>query len=184
MSFYEEVRIAGFGGQGIILAGKLLAQTAMDCGKEVTYMPAYGAEMRGGTANSMVIISDEPIASPLVNNPDSLVAMSKASMNKFAPHLKADGLLVLNSSLIETKPDICDTIKVLAVPADEIAVELGNAKIANMVALGAYLQSIAVLTVESAARNLSKVLASRYHKTLPINTEALRRGALFVKREA
>ena len=132
----------------------------------------------------MVIISDEPIASPIVTHPDSLVAMSKASMNKFAPHLKADGLLVLNSSLIETKPDICDTIKVLAVPADEIAVELGNAKVANMVALGAYLYCIKALTIESAAKNLSKVLASRYHKTLPINTEALRRGALFVKREA
>ena len=145
-------------------------------------MPAYGAEMRGGTANSLIIISDKPIASPIVNNPNSLVAMSKASMNKFAAHIKPQGLLILNSSLIDTKPDICDTIKVCTVPADEIAVELGNPKVANMVALGAYLHCIKALTIDSAANNLAKVLASRYHKTLPINTEALRRGAEFAQK--
>ncbi len=100
---YEEVIIAGFGGQGIILAGKLLAQTAMKAGKEVTFMPSYGAEVRGGTANCMVVIADEPIACPVVGRRDSLIVMNTASLNKFAPHLKNGGLLVMNSSLIDSR---------------------------------------------------------------------------------
>ena len=100
-SFYEEVIIAGFGGQGIMLAGRLLAQTAMKAGKEVTYMPSYGAEVRGGTANCMVVMAERKIASPLVSKPDSLIAMNKASLNKFATRLKNGGLLVMNSSLID-----------------------------------------------------------------------------------
>jgi len=175
--FCEEVIIAGFGGQGIILTGRLLAQTAMKAGKEVTYMPSYGAEMRGGTANSMVVIADDPIASPLVSKPNSLIAMNKASLNKFAPRVKAGGLVVMNNSLIDTKPEVDETIDVLAVPADEIAVELGNQKCANMVVLGAYLQKSGLFGPDAAAACLADVLAARYHKTLPINSEALRRGA-------
>ncbi len=180
--FYEEVVIAGFGGQGIILAGKLLAQTAMKAGKEVTYMPSYGAEVRGGTANCMVIIADEPIACPVVGKPDSLVVMNNASLDKFAPHLKNGGLLVMNSSLIDDKPKLDESIEILKVPADEIAVQLGNAKVANMVALGAYLGRRGHLTTDAAAEALPDVLAERYHKTLPINTEALRRGAQFAQK--
>jgi 2-oxoglutarate ferredoxin oxidoreductase subunit gamma len=180
--FYEEVIIAGFGGQGIILAGRLLAQTAMKNGNEVTYMPAYGAEMRGGTANSMVIIADEPIASPMVSRPNSLIAMNKASLNKFAPRVKADGLVILNRSLIDIEPDVDETIDVSAVPADEIAVELGNQKCANMVAMGAYLQKRGLFGPDAAAACLADVLAARYHKTLPMNSEALRRGAEFAKK--
>ncbi len=177
----EEVIIAGFGGQGIILAGKLLAQTAMDAGKEVTFMPSYGAEMRGGTANSMIVIADEPIASPLVSHPDSLIALNKASLNKFAPAIKNGGLLILNSSLINSKPDIEKSIDILAIPADDIAIELGSQKSANMVALGAYLQKRGLLSADAAAKSLPDVLAKRYHKTLPLNAEALRRGAEFAK---
>jgi 2-oxoglutarate ferredoxin oxidoreductase subunit gamma len=177
--FYEEVIVAGFGGQGIILAGRLLAQTAMKAGKEVTYMPSYGAEMRGGTANSMVVIADEPIASPLVSRPSSLIAMNKASLNKFAPRVKGGGLVILNSSLIDVEPD--DTIDVLAVPADEIAVDLGNQKCANMVAIGAYLHKRGLFGPDAAAACLADVLAARYHKTLPMNSEALRRGAEFAE---
>ncbi len=181
-SFYEEVIIAGFGGQGIVLAGRLLAQTAMNAGKEVTFMPSYGAEMRGGTANSMVVIADEPVASPLVSSPDSVIVMNKASLNKFAPCVKTGGLLVMNSSLIDCEPDVDESIDVLAVPADDIAVELGSQKSANMVALGAYLQRRGLFGVDAAAKSLAYVLAERYHKTLPLNTEALRRGAEFAKR--
>jgi 2-oxoglutarate ferredoxin oxidoreductase subunit gamma len=125
-TLYEEVIIAGFGGQGIILAGKLLAQTAMAGGKEVTFMPAYGAEMRGGTANSMIIISDEPIATPTVSRPDSLIVMNKASMHKFASRLKSPGLLIYNSSLVEPDDlgELAGDIEVLAIPADDIAVAL------------------------------------------------------------
>ena len=178
---YEEVIIAGFGGQGILLAGKLLAQTAMKAGKEVTYMPAYGAEVRGGTSNCAVIVADEPIASPIVSKPDSLIVMNKASLNKFAPRLKTGGLLVMNSSLIDSKPQLDDTIEIIAVPADELAVELGNKKAANMVAIGAYLQKRGHLAPDAAAEALPDVLAKRYHQTLPVNTEALRRGAEFAK---
>jgi len=178
---YEEIIVAGFGGQGIMLAGRLLAQTAMKAGKEVTYMPSYGAEVRGGTANCMVIIANEPIASPLVDKPDSLIVMNKASLNKFASRLKNGGLLVMNSSLIETKPQLDDSIEITAVPADEIAIELGNKKAANMVALGAYFQKRGILSPDTAAACLPDTIAKRYHKTLPVNTEAIHRGAEFTE---
>ncbi len=180
---YEEVIIAGFGGQGIILAGKLLAQTAMTAGREVTYMPAYGAEVRGGTANCAVVIADEPIASPLVSRPNSLIAMNKASLNKFGGRVKPGGLLVFNSSLIDEKnlDSLDETIDILPVPADEFAVELGNQKASNMVALGAYLQKTGLFSADAAAQALPDVLARRYHKTLPVNTKALHRGAKFAK---
>ena len=179
--FYEEIIIAGFGGQGILLTGRLLAQTAMKQGLEVTYMPSYGAEVRGGTANCMVIIADEPIASPLVDRPDSLIVMNKASLNKFAPRLKNGGLLIMNSSLIDTKPKLDDSIEIIAVPVDEIAVELGEKRAANMVAIGAYLQKRGSLSPDAAAACLAETIAKRYHKTLPVNTEALHRGAEFAK---
>jgi len=182
--FYEEVIIAGFGGQGIMLTGKLLAQTAMEAGKEVTYMPSYGAEVRGGTANCMVVIAEEKIACPVVGKPDSLIVMNKASLNKFGPRLKNGGLLIMNSSLIDTEPQLDDSIEIIPVPADELAVELGSQKSANMIALGAYLQKRSAtggLTADGAAQALPDVLAERYHKTLPVNTKALRRGAEFAK---
>jgi 2-oxoglutarate ferredoxin oxidoreductase subunit gamma len=180
-SFHEEVIIAGFGGQGVILAGRLLAQTAMNAGKEVTFMPSHGAEMRGGTSNCMVVIADEPITSPLVSRPDSLIVMNKASLNKFAPCIKNNGLLVMNSSLIDGEPHIDGSIDILAVPADDIAIELGSQKNANMVALGAYLQRRGLFSVDAAAKSLPDVLAKRYHHTLPLNAEALQRGAEFAK---
>ena len=180
IGFYEEVTIAGFGGQGIIMAGRLLAHIAMKAGKEVTCMPSYGAEMRGGTANSMVIISDKPIASPIVSNPNSAIVMNKASLTKFGPKIKPGGLLVMNSSLIDEQPALDETIDIVAIPADEIAVEIGNSKSANMVILGAYLQKKGFSSPQAASQSLPEVLAKRYHKTLPVNTEALRKGGQFV----
>jgi len=177
IDIYEEVIIAGFGGQGIILAGKLLAQTAMQSGFETTYMPSYGAEMRGGTANSMIIVSDKPIASPVVTYPASLIVMNKASVNKFAQRVKSNGLLIYNSSLIDEIPDIDDSIETIAIPADDIAVELGSVKIANMVIFGAYLQKRGLLSIAQAAQALPNVLAERYHKMLDINIKAMKRGA-------
>jgi 2-oxoglutarate ferredoxin oxidoreductase subunit gamma len=175
-SFCEEIVIAGFGGQGIMLAGKLLAQTAMRAGKEVTYMPSYGAEVRGGTANCMVVISEREIACPVVGRPDSLIVLNKASLRKFAPRLKNGGLLIMNSSLIDVVPEVDDSIEIVSIPADELAVELGSPKSANMVALGAYLQKRGYLTPEEAAQALPDVLARRYHQTLPVNINALRKG--------
>jgi 2-oxoglutarate ferredoxin oxidoreductase subunit gamma len=177
--FYEEIIIAGFGGQGVILSGKLLAQAAMKAGKEVTFMPSYGAEVRGGTANSMVVIADTPIACPVIGSPDSLIAMNKASLDKFAPRIKTGGLLVVNSSLIDDTPKLDETVEVVAVPADEIAVQLGSSRVANMVALGAYLQKRGFITVDTVAASLPDVFPQRYHKTLPLNADALRRGVEF-----
>lgn len=176
----EEVVIAGFGGQGIMLAGKLLAQTAMKAGKEVTYMPSYGAEVRGGTANCMVIVSEKKIPCPVIGKCNSLIVMNQASLNKFGPRIKPGGLLVMNSSLIGTEPQLDETIQILAVPADDIAVEIGSPKSANMVAMGAYLQKRRIFSPDAMARCLPDILAKRYHKTLPLNTEALHRGAKFV----
>jgi 2-oxoglutarate ferredoxin oxidoreductase subunit gamma len=179
---YEEIVIAGFGGQGIMLTGRLLAQTAMRAGKEVTYMSSYGAEVRGGTANCMVVISEEKIACPVVAKPDSLIVMNKASLNKFTPQLKKGGLLIMNVSLIDSEPELDDSIEVVAVPADDLAVEMGSQKSANMVALGAYLQKRGYLGPEAAAEALPDVLAERYHKTLPVNIAALHKGAEFAQK--
>jgi 2-oxoglutarate ferredoxin oxidoreductase subunit gamma len=176
---YEEIIMAGFGGQGIMLAGKLLAQAAMIAGKEVTYMPSYGAEVRGGTANCMVVVADEPIACPVVDKPDSLIVMNKAALNKFAQRLKPGGLLVMNSSLIDIEPEIDDDADVIKVPADELAVALGTVKSANMVALGVYLQRCGYLSVEQVVSALPAVLAERHRNTLAANIAALQRGAEF-----
>ena len=181
---YEEMVMAGFGGQGIVLAGKLLAQTAMRAGLEVTYMPSYGAEVRGGTANCMVIVSNKPIACPVVGNPNSLVICNKASLSKFAPRLKPGGLLIFNNSLIRSVHSVPDGVTVIGVPAEEIAVESGSPKSANMVMLGAYLGRRGHLSPQQAAEALPDVLAERHYKTIPINAEALRRGAEFALRQA
>ena len=177
---YEELVIAGFGGQGIILAGKLLAQTAMRAGLEVTYMPSYGAEVRGGTANCMVTVSNRPIACPVVSAPHALLICNKASLSKFAPRLRSGGALIFNSSLIQSVDCAPDGVDVLGIPAEEIAIESGSPKTANMVMLGAYLGKRGYLTPEQAAAALPDVLAERHHKTIPMNAEALRRGADFV----
>ena len=176
--FFEEIIIAGFGGQGVILIGKLLAQSAMEANLEVTYMPAYGPEVRGGTANCMVVISDEPIASPVVSAPSTVIAMNKASMDRFCPKMQTKGLLVMNRSMIESGPPR-DDIDVLSIPADDLARELGSPKSANMVALGAYIAKRNILDPDQVTQNLSKVLAQRHHQTIPTNQKALLRGAEF-----
>jgi 2-oxoglutarate ferredoxin oxidoreductase subunit gamma len=176
---YEEMVMAGFGGQGIVLAGKLLAQTAMRAGLEVTFMPSYGAEVRGGTANCMVIVSNQPIACPVVSAPNSLVICNKASLSKFAPRLKPGGLLIFNKSLIRDVPSVPDGVEVIGVPAEEIATEAGSPKSANMVMLGAYLGKRGHLSPQQAAEALPDVLAERHHKMIPVNARALSRGAEF-----
>ncbi|MCK4913229.1 MAG: 2-oxoacid:acceptor oxidoreductase family protein [Planctomycetes bacterium] len=180
---YEEIIIAGFGGQGIMLAGKLLAQTAMKSKKEVTYMPSYGAEVRGGTANCMVVITEREIASPLITQPNSLIVMNKASLEKFTPRLKDNGLLIYNSSLIDYEPQVSKTIKVLAIPADQLAIELGNHKSANMVIVGAYLQMRGIISPDTAADCLTQTIAKRHHKMLEVNKKAIYCGAKFAKEQ-
>jgi 2-oxoglutarate ferredoxin oxidoreductase subunit gamma len=177
---YEEVVIAGFGGQGIILIGKLLAHAAMQAGIEITFMPSYGAEVRGGTANCMIVVSSRPIPCPVVSRPHSLIAMNNASLNKFGPRLRPGGLLLFNSSLTDAPPQVGDGIEVVPVPADEIAADLGSPKSSNMVMLGAYLQKRGYLTCEEVAKALPDVFASRHHDMLATNAKAIQQGAEFV----
>ena len=180
---HEEFIIAGHGGQGIILIGKLLAQAAMSNGLEITYMPAYGAEVRGGSASCAIVIASEPIASPVVAEADSLITMNRPSFDRFVPRVKPGGLVVMNSSLIDIRPERND-IDVLAVPADEIAVELGSPRSANMVALGAFFQQRGLLSVDVVVRCLPAVLAQRHHTTLPVNEKAIRCGMEFASKAA
>lgn len=177
---YEEMVMAGFGGQGIVLAGKLLAQAAMRAGLEVTYMPSYGAEVRGGTANCMVIVSNRPIACPIVSDPNALVICNKASLSKFAPRLRPGGQLIFNSSLIQQVHSVPEGVEIIGVPAEEIAIEAGSPKSTNMVMLGAYIGIRGHLTPQQVAEALPDILAERHHKTIPMNAEALRRGAEYV----
>ncbi|NLW17622.1 MAG: 2-oxoacid:ferredoxin oxidoreductase subunit gamma [Firmicutes bacterium] len=144
----HEIILAGFGGQGVMLMGQMLAYAGMTEGKNVSWLPSYGPEMRGGTANCTVVVSDKPVGSPLITRPGILVAMNLPSLDKFEDNVKPGGLLVYNSSLI-SRPPKRDDIEVLAVPANEIANELGNDRIANMVVLGALLGKKPIVENES-----------------------------------
>lgn len=174
----QEVIIAGFGGQGVLFTGQILAYTAMDEGKAVTWIPSYGPEMRGGTANCTVVISDEEIGSPFVKNPTAVIAMNLPSLEKFEDLVAQDGLLVLNSSLINRDVRRQD-IRVVSIPANEIAAELGSERSINMVMLGALLGNLDLLSVEAVERGLKEHLPERHQQFLQSNVDALRRGATF-----
>ncbi len=171
----KELIIAGFGGQGVMLMGQVLAGAGMFEGKEVSWLPSYGPEMRGGTANCHVIVSEERIGSPFVSSPDVVVAMNLPSMDKFAPQLKEGGLLIINSSLIDTEPERKD-IRVIKIPANELAAEVGSDRAANMVALGAIIEKVKIVEVDSIIESLKENLPERHHKLIPLNEEALKRG--------
>ncbi len=171
----NDVIISGFGGQGVLLAGKLLAWAGMLGGKFVTWFPSYGAEMRGGTANCTVIISDEEIGSPVVDNPGALIAMNEASAVKFSGHVGRGGFIILNSSLVKEeikKPGR----KVYKVPANEIAGEIGNPRVVNMVMLGAYLKVSGAASIGQITRALQESLPSRNRHLLDANLSALEKG--------
>ncbi|MGB9790888.1 MAG: 2-oxoacid:acceptor oxidoreductase family protein [Thermotoga caldifontis] len=167
--------LAGFGGQGVMLMGQTLAQAGMIEGKNVTWFPSYGPEMRGGTANCTVVISDEPVASPIVDTPDVVVAMNIPSLLKFEPRLKKGGFLFLNSSVIDRKASRND-IKVIEVPANEIAEKVGNLKVANMVVLGAIVAVTKCVKVESVVSALQYKLGEKGSSLLKLNLEAIEAG--------
>lgn len=174
-----EIIFAGFGGQGVLFGGQLLAYAAMDEGKEVTWIPSYGPEMRGGTANCTVVISDEEIGSPMVRNPQAVIVMNRPSLDKYEPLVKPGGVLVVNESMVDRaaeRKDIC----VVNVKANEIAESLGNQRMANMVLLGALLANLPVLPLEAIEKALQGHLPERHKKLLPKNYEALREGAKHV----
>lgn len=177
---HEEIIFSGFGGQGALFAGQLLAYAALDSGLHVTWIPSYGPEMRGGTAHCTVVVSDEPIGSPLVRRPLSVVALNLPSFEKYEPLVKPGGLLVYNESLIPARPNRTD-IRYVAVPANEIAEELGNVRQANVVLLGAYLAATGLLPLEAVELALDNHLPERQRKFLESNKEALRRGAAYAR---
>lgn len=177
-----EVVFAGFGGQGVLFAGQVLAYAGLDTGKEVTWIPSYGPEMRGGTANSTVIIADEEIGSPLVRFPKAAVMMNLPSMDKYEPMIASGGVAIANASLIN-RPFLRTDLITVAVPANEIAEEIGNKKLINIIMLGALLEKLPVLTLDQVAAALNNHLPERHKKLLPANLEALKRGAAFARGE-
>ena len=179
----EEIIIAGFGGQGVLSLGMTLAYAGMIEDKEVSWMPSYGPEMRGGTANCMTILSDEPISSPVIHVFDTAIVLNQPSMEKFGSRLKAGGLLIYEKdSILEPLHD--EDVEVIAIPAAKIAHDLGMSKAMNMVILGAYLARKSVVKIESVEEALHKVLPEKYHALIPKNLAALQLGADFMQHEA
>ncbi|HPY52613.1 MAG: 2-oxoacid:acceptor oxidoreductase family protein [Spirochaetota bacterium] len=166
----KEIIFAGFGGQGVILAGKVLCLACMSDGKSVSHIPAYGAEMRGGTANCSVIISDEDIASPVIDKSDIVIALNKPSMVKFEKSLKENGLLIYNTSLIDSKPSRTD-IKTLGIPVNAMAEESGNPRGINMVVLGVLAKLFPEMLSKHAhfTAALDQAISERNKKFNPLN---------------
>ena len=172
---YQEVMIAGFGGQGVLLVGKLLAHAGMLEGKHVTWFPSYGAEIRGGTANCTVIISDQEIGSPVVQSPSAMLILNEASFKKFEKRIRPNGDLFLNTSLVHQRSTRSD-ISRIEIKANDIAEELGDIRIANMVMLGAFLRKTGVVTLGSILNALKALLPPRRHALLALNEQALKCG--------
>jgi len=171
---HNELILAGFGGQGVLLIGKLLAYAGMKAGLEVTWMPAYGPEMRGGTCNCTVVLSDQAIGSPISKSPHGLIALNLPSLDKFEAAVRPGGIIVVNTSLINRLPHRTD-LRVVAVPANELAIECGSAKAANMVALGAYLGASGVADLAQMKAIVAESFAAK-PALVALNHEALSRG--------
>jgi 2-oxoglutarate ferredoxin oxidoreductase subunit gamma len=171
----KEIIISGFGGQGVLFAGQVIAYAAMDSGKQVTWIPSYGPEMRGGTANCTVVIADHEIGSPLVKNPPLVIALNLPSYDKYEPMTQAGGTLVVNQSMVDRGAKRTD-INTVFVAANEIAEQIGDKKLTNMVTVGALLAALPEVTIETISAALKAHLPARHQHLLPKNYEALRRG--------
>ncbi len=171
----HEALFAGFGGQGVLSMGMTLGYAGVVEGKEISWMPSYGPEMRGGTANCIVIVSDRRISSPIVSTFDTVVALNQPSLDKFERAVRPGGLLIYDSTNIITPPTRTD-ISVVGIPASEEAVKMKNSRVMNMIVLGAVLGRTHVVEMESVMSALKKVLPERYHHLLPLNEQAIRRG--------
>jgi 2-oxoglutarate ferredoxin oxidoreductase subunit gamma len=177
----EKIIFAGFGGQGVMLMGQLITYAGMFEDKQVSWLPSYGPEMRGGTANCNVIVSDQEIASPVISfDATTACIMNLPSLDKFEAEVIEGGKLLINSSLIERKSPRTD-VEVYYIPANEIAVELGNAKAANMIMLGSYLELTKIVKPESVIKALTKIFGTAKAHLIPLNEVALKRGAELVK---
>lgn len=175
-----EIVIAGFGGQGVLFAGQVLTYAAMDAGKEVTWIPSYGPEMRGGTANCTVIIADEEIGSPLVRNPRAVIVMNLPSLDKYEPLVARSGVLIVNASLVNRMTQRED-LQVVYIPANEIAEDLGDRRLTNIVMVGALLEVMPILSLGAVEKSLSEHLPERHKHLLELNVKALQAGARFAR---
>ncbi|HPR32357.1 MAG TPA: 2-oxoacid:acceptor oxidoreductase family protein [Prolixibacteraceae bacterium] len=171
----EEIIIAGFGGQGVLSMGKILAYSGIMQDQEVSWFPSYGPEMRGGTANVTVILSDERISSPVLNQFDTAIILNQQSLDKFESKIKPGGTLLYDPNGIIREPSRSD-IKIYKIEATRIAAEKGQAKIFNMIVLGAFLKAKPIVKMENVKRGLEKSLPERHHKTIPMNLAALELG--------
>ncbi|HEX7319670.1 MAG TPA: 2-oxoacid:acceptor oxidoreductase family protein [bacterium] len=176
----REIILSGFGGQGIVSSGIIIAYAGLLENKHVTFFPSYGAEMRGGTANCSVVVADEPIASPVVANPDIVLIMNEPSLLKFEPMLKANGLLFFNRTLIKSQPKRTD-IEVFAIDANAIAEELGTGRIANMVMLGSMVKKTQLLKLETLYKAQRKRFGRATEEQLKLNEKALAKGYELIK---
>ena len=172
---------AGFGGQGVLLIGQLIAYAGMYEGRNVSWPPSYGPEMRGGTANCSVVVSDDPIASPVLSMADCVIAMNTPSLEKFEANVNPGGKLFINSSIIEKKATRTD-IDVYYVPCNEIADQLGNPKVLNMAMLGAFLEATNVVKVDSVLDALLYKLGEKKAKLIPLNRQAIEMGAASIRK--
>jgi len=176
----EEMIIAGFGGQGVLSMGKILAYSGIMEDKEVTWFPSYGPEMRGGTANVTVIISDTRISSPILQEFDTAIVLNQQSLDKFEKHVKPGGVLLYDPNGITHPPTRTD-INIFKVEATRTAVEMGNPKVFNMIVFGSYLKVRPILSLDNVEKGLQKSLPERYHKLIPLNLEAIQKGQEIVE---
>ncbi len=173
-----EIILAGFGGQGILFAGQLLTYAGMEAGLEVTWIPSYGPEMRGGTANCTVVIADEPIGAATVKNPKAALVFNLPSFDKYEPLVIQGGVLIANGSLINRSFSRTD-ITAIMLPANEMAESLGDIRLTNMVMLGALLETLPILSIEAIEQTLKARLPTRHKYLLQANYDAIRRGASY-----
>ena len=177
----KEIIIAGYGGQGVLSMGKILAYAGLMEGKEVSWMPAYGPEQRGGTANVTVILSDEAISSPILSEFDIAIVLNQASLYKFEEKVKTGGTLIIDPNGIMERPTRTD-IDIYSIPATETAVEMRNAKAFNMLILGGLLKVAPVVKTDNVLKGLRKTLPERHHHLIPMNEEALLKGMDIIER--
>jgi 2-oxoglutarate ferredoxin oxidoreductase subunit gamma len=175
-----ETVFAGFGGQGVLFAGQLLSYAGIAEDLHVTWIPSYGPEMRGGTANCTVIVSEERIGAPIIRNPTAAVVLNLPSLEKYEPLVKPGGLLVVNASLIEVESER-DDIQAIYVPASDIATDLGNVRMANMAVLGALAQATGIVSLETLAQELEAHISKRHRQWVEPNKEALQKGATYAR---
>ena len=171
----KEIIISGFGGQGVMSIGKNIAEAGTEEGMEVTWVPSYGPEMRGGTANCTVILSDQRIGAPITEHPSELIAMNLPALLRFENAVLANGTIFVNSSVVNEKVDRQD-VKVIYVPCNKIAEELGNAKVSNMVMLGAYVGATGAIKEETIKKMIQEIFTGRKAKLVPLNLEAFAQG--------